>query len=119
MTMMVKTLVALRDEPADWKNWQLDYHNHTDLMGEISGPRGDSYYGPPKKLEKAPGVQVVEADVGFVIAELDHATLLRFWDPDTQVKEAYGQHPPAQAVGKRIDGLDPGRRYAVIWLEVY
>lgn len=119
--MMVKTLVALREGPGDWQTWQLDYHDHTDLMGEISSPRGDSlnYYGPPKELEAAPGARVLDVDVGFFVAEIDHATLLRFWGPSTRVKEAFGQHPPAQAVGKRLDELDSSRLYAVTWLEVY
>lgn len=118
MTMMVKTLVAL-DAPGDWTTWNLGYYDHTDLMGEISGPAGDSYYGPPKQLAKTRGVRVIDIDVGFVVAELDHATLLRFWGPAIRVQEAFGRHGPGQGVGKRLDELPDDRLYAVTWLEVY
>ncbi len=115
---MVLTLVAL-DGPGDWQTWKLDYHDHTALVGEIGSPHGDGYYGPPKALENSPGVRTIDVESGFFVCELDHATLLRFWEPDARVREAPGEHPPAQAVGKRLDELDASRLYAVVWLEAY
>jgi hypothetical protein len=116
--MTVMTLVAL-DAPGDWKAWGLDYYDHTDLMGEIGEPRAGNYYGPPREFEDAPEIRVVDVETGFFVAELDHAALVRFWDPSTRLQAAPGDRLPAQAVGKRLDELPVNRLYAVTWLEVY
>lgn len=119
MTMMIHTLVALGDAPSDWKRWQLDYADHVTVLGEISGGRDDSYYHPSAALTADPRTTVVDVDSGFFVAEMDHATLMRFWGPMARITASPGSDGPGVKAGRRIWHLSRRKRYAVVWLEVW
>lgn len=118
MTMMVHKLLRLHGDE-DWGAWGEDWHDHADVIGDLSFVTGWST--TPEWLRDRPRRQL---DWGAWMYEVSLADVRRLIGPEpnyADIKDEWNR-PFREAEERQnslLDSLPENDRYAVVWMEAY
>jgi len=115
MTLVVHELYEVHGGE-QWQAWGLDLCDHADFLGEVGV---GEYYFPPHWLDADPDCEVVDVEPAYWLVEVPYPVLTALVPPRSSIAPSPGTHGRGRLAGRRIADLDPTRRYAVTWLEIY